>query len=301
MVNNPSLKILIAYHKKDKLFKNNYIVPIHLGRAIAQQKSKDGKISQQELDWLLHNMIGDDTGDNISHLNRCFNEMTAIYWAWKNYDKLGSPDFIGFMHYRRLFDFSEYFSPSGTSILQKICMEEKNILEILEKYNLIFHRKFLFSPKLDKGRIGFDYYQKNIRLSPQYYPELYKKYKLFKSDLSFSHYNMFIMRKQDFFQYCETIFDILLKTYNEFIQSQGEPPFPRYIGFASEYLTSFYLDTLKEKSNINALNVRIRFLYNPIIYNWQLFILWFKTKILKQKKYEKQYRALYVHKHMNFR
>lgn len=301
MKESPTLKILIAYHKKDKLFKNNFIVPIHLGRAVAKENSKDGKMSKKDLKWLTKNMIGDNTGDNISHLNRCFNEMTAIYWAWKNYDKLGNPDYIGFMHYRRLFDFSEFFSPSGTSTLKKICLEEKNILQILQKYNLIFHRKFLFSPKLDKGRIGFEYYQKDIRLSPKYYPTLYKKYKLFKSDMAFSHYNMFIMRRQDFFQYCETIFDILFTVYNKFIKSAGSPTIPRYVGFASEYLTSFYLDTLKEKDDINALGVRIRFLYKKIPYNWQLFKLWFKTKILRKQKYFKAYRAMYIHKHMNFR
>ena len=35
--------------------------------------------------------------------NRNINELTALYWAWKNYDKLGNPDYIGLMHYRRQF------------------------------------------------------------------------------------------------------------------------------------------------------------------------------------------------------
>lgn len=52
-------------------------------------------------------MIGDDTGDNISALNDSYNEMTALYWAWKNYDKLGNPDYIGLMHYRRHFVLNE--------------------------------------------------------------------------------------------------------------------------------------------------------------------------------------------------
>ena len=32
---------------------------------------------------MLENMIGDDTGDNISHLNRTLNKLTSMYWAWK--------------------------------------------------------------------------------------------------------------------------------------------------------------------------------------------------------------------------
>lgn len=298
---SPSVKIIVAYHKKEELFKNDFIVPIHLGRALAKERAKQNSLAASELQWFVQNMIGDDTGDNISHLNHCFNEMTGMYWAWKNYDQLGSPDFIGFMHYRRLFDFSEYFRPTGSSLLEKCCLEKKYVLEILKDYNLIFHRKIIFSPILDKGRIGFDFYRKNIPLSPQYYPELYKKYKLFKADLSFSHYNMFIMRKDDFFEYCETMFDILINTYNQLIRQTGTTPIPRYIGYASEYLTSFYLDTLKERKNINARSVRIHFLYEKIPYNLKLLILWFKTKILKQKQYYNTYRALYIHKKMNFR
>lgn len=36
-------------------------------------------------------------------MNSELNELTSIYWAWKNYDWTGT-DFIGFNHYRRFFD-----------------------------------------------------------------------------------------------------------------------------------------------------------------------------------------------------
>ena len=104
----PKVKILISYHKPAVLLKDEVLTPIHVGRALATQSSKDGSISEEDYKWMLDNMIGDDTGDNISHLNRTLNELTAIYWAWKNYDKLGNPDYIGFMHYRRLLVFNEY-------------------------------------------------------------------------------------------------------------------------------------------------------------------------------------------------
>ena len=33
--------------------------------------------------------------------------MTSLYWAWKNYDALGNPDYVGLMHYRRHFVWRE--------------------------------------------------------------------------------------------------------------------------------------------------------------------------------------------------
>lgn len=77
-----------------------------MSRALATQSSKYGSMSEEDYKWMLDNMIGDDTGDNIFHLNRSLNELTAVYWAWKNYDKWGNPDYIGFMHYRRHLNFN---------------------------------------------------------------------------------------------------------------------------------------------------------------------------------------------------
>lgn len=54
-------------------------------------------------------MHKDNIGENISELNPLLNEMTAIYWFWKNYRPL--PDYVSFNHYRRLFkqtDIADY-------------------------------------------------------------------------------------------------------------------------------------------------------------------------------------------------
>lgn len=85
-MNRPKCKILISYHKKDFLLKDDILTPIHAGRANALKKEPN-----ESLEWLLKNMIGDNTGDNISDRNGSYNEMTSVYWAWKNYDALGNP------------------------------------------------------------------------------------------------------------------------------------------------------------------------------------------------------------------
>ena len=99
---NTKVKILVCYHKPDVLVKDDVFTPIHVGRALARQRAKEG---DKNFEWMLENTIGDDTGDNISNKNMSFNELTAVYWAWKNYDKLGNPDYIGLCHYRRYFLF----------------------------------------------------------------------------------------------------------------------------------------------------------------------------------------------------
>lgn len=90
------VKILVSYHKPSLLLKNDIMLPIHAGRSVARHPSKDGAISDSSYNWLIENMIGDDTGDNISAKNRFYNEVTSIYWAWKNAAKLDNPDYIGF-------------------------------------------------------------------------------------------------------------------------------------------------------------------------------------------------------------
>ena len=50
----------------------------------------------------------DDTGDNISKYNAYFNDLTNIYWAYSNYEKLGNPEYIGFDHYRRILKYNRY-------------------------------------------------------------------------------------------------------------------------------------------------------------------------------------------------
>lgn len=73
--------------------------------------------------------IGDDTGLNISRLNPFLDELTALYWIWKN----TSHTHTGFCHYRRFFT---------VDTNQKIFDAEKilsteEIIKILREYDII--------------------------------------------------------------------------------------------------------------------------------------------------------------------
>lgn len=169
----PRVKILISYHKPAVLLKDEVLTPIHVGRALATQSSKDGSISEEDYKWMLDNMIGDDTGDNISHLNRRLNELTAIYWAWKNYDKLGNPDYIGFMHYRRHLNFNidKKYKENEWGLIDNDIIDDDYINdyhlkadyinELVDKYDILVAKKW----NVNKGNFknNYDVYKKVIK------------------------------------------------------------------------------------------------------------------------------------------
>ena len=94
-----NVKILAVYHNNAQLVQNEILTPILAG---AQRKSAS---------VISGNILRDNDGKNISSKNALYNELTAVYWAWKNYDKLGNPDHIGLCHYRRFFIFQKKRSP----------------------------------------------------------------------------------------------------------------------------------------------------------------------------------------------
>lgn len=85
-------RIFCIYFDKRPIWSSDCVVPIQAGRA------RTG---------VALDMLGDDTGDNISAENARYGEMTAWYWVWKNYlPEHPEVDYIGFSHYRRFLDFA---------------------------------------------------------------------------------------------------------------------------------------------------------------------------------------------------
>ena len=66
------VQIVVATHKKYKMPQDDMYLPLHVG---AEDKiDKDGN----PLDFGYQK---DNTGDNISHLNPSYCELTGLYWA----------------------------------------------------------------------------------------------------------------------------------------------------------------------------------------------------------------------------
>jgi lipopolysaccharide biosynthesis glycosyltransferase len=236
-----SIKILVGYHKPAQLLKSDILVPIHLGRACATQASKDGAMSEEDYQWMLDNMIGDDTGDNISSLNRYFCELTAFYWAWKNYDKLGNPDYIGFMHYRRWFEEKDIQNSLNFDICAPFNKFDGNVIE--KQFNKLHGTNDL--------RVVLD------DLTSKYpsYKEVTKQY--LQSTSGF-FCNMFIMKKELFLEYCSFLFSLLLPLYAKKDYTEYTPYNTRMPGFIAERLTGIFISQ-KAKEGKNVLKCHAKF------------------------------------------
>ena len=233
---NPSLKILVCYHKPATLVENEIFVPIHVGRA-QTAFGKDGTIDAGERQWLYDHMIGDDTGENISDKTLIYSELTALYWAWKNYDKLGNPDYIGLMHYRRFLIFHPEKSTSDDwwkkfggfrpdilteEIINKY-LSSDYIRRDIEKYDIyLYERPSTKDPKVTEGENRASRWACELRLSldcmKEEYPELYETAQEYLSRTVGNRCNLMVMRREAFFEYCEFIFEFLGKLENRIAQ-----------------------------------------------------------------------------------
>lgn len=273
-----NIKILIALHKPALLPKGKYFLPVHVGRDIAQQKSKDGIIKKKDLSWLLQNTVGDNTGDNISSLNRYYNECSALYWAWKNYDKIGNPDYIGLNHYRRYFCFNDgYFDSYHQSdyekglcfipenrLTSKVChkvgLTDKSIEKVCKNAEIIVTRdaRLDIAYQSKKTNLRGDYETSlsgckvkdfdlmiNIVLKkyPQYTDVINKKINGYEKSL----YQLIIMKREIFFEYCSFLFAVLEEINNKVDFSDYTINGQRTLGYLAEILLSIYIWDVEEK------------------------------------------------------
>lgn len=255
-----TIKILICYHKESFLLKDEIFVPIHVGRKLAFDKiDKESK----QYKWLSENLIGDDTGDNISDRNSYYNELTATYWAWKNYDQLGNPDYIGLMHYRRHFIFKEIDGVSDVTLkytpdyLDIINYSSENVQKLIEKYDFICHRgqvEGIEKHYADNHKV------KDLHLAIEIlknkYPDYSKCAEAYLKQKEGSFCNMFIFPKKMFFEYCEWLFDILFEF--EKLVNMSEKRM-----FISERLTGIFIQN-KINQGLNYGRLPITLIKEPL-------------------------------------
>lgn len=183
-----------------------YICPIQVGASLTEQSVADRR---------------DDTGDNISHKNRDYCELTATYHTWKN----DTSSYKGICHYRRVFALEDV----ELSLLV-------NIADVILPYPTIHFPNIMDQHSRYVGEAEWQALRQAVtECEPAYAAELDQIF----SDRYFYNFNMLVARAEVFDEYARWMFSILKRT-EEIIEERGILPSKRYAGYLGENLTTFY-------------------------------------------------------------
>ena len=202
------IKILVASHKPDKVYRDDVYTPIHVGRAVSKYKEE------------MADMIGDDTGDNISTKNGTYCELTATYWAWKN---LKDVEYVGLAHYRR------YFETKFTN---------ENVDKIFESCDVVIAQPYLHD-RYNEMKMARTLVMEDEVIFLMVFKKLYPEYEQTLIDYLYGFkdypYNMFVMKKKTFDEYCTFLFAILSEC-EKLMKPMSYTSSNRRLGYIAEYL-----------------------------------------------------------------
>lgn len=217
---NKKVTIYVATHKKWNFPKDKIYVPIRVGAAL---NSDD------------FGYIRDDEGENISNKNKSFCELTATYWILKN----SNADIVGLTHYRRYF-----YKKFKTSNLKNV-LDEKDILTILNKYDIIVPNKtYIIKHNVEQSWKSTHIYKDYIecrKIVSQLYPDYLEAFDKVSNSKILYTCNMFISDKKIFDEYYNWLFDILFELEKIVDLSNYDDYNKRLYGFMSERLFNVWL------------------------------------------------------------
>ena len=127
-------------------------------------------------------------------------EGLKIYYIWKKYKKKNiSSKYVGFVHYRRVFDFKNKIP---------------NLNKIFTQYDLIINKRINFNitikTQFANNHIG-KFMDEIEEIIKENFTEYYSYAEKFLNKNFFSCCNIFIMKQKDFIKYGEFVFGVLLE------------------------------------------------------------------------------------------
>ena len=226
------IKLFICCHQPALVPEHPLLVPIQMGAALADSR--------------FPGFLYDDVGDNISHKNRSYCELTAQYWAWKNVQA----DYYGFFHYRR------YLYPDinakrpyrierepDISLLDKLGYTA--FTDLIPQYGLILPKgENMYVPVREHYAGAPFHHRKDLALVEQIvrerHPEMGKAVDGYLSGTVCYFGNIFIMKRQVFHNYCAWLFSILEEFDRRADTSSYSPQEQRVDGYLGERLLGVY-------------------------------------------------------------
>lgn len=249
---SPVIKIFVS-HRIDmdcEGFQNPLFVPVRCGATY---------------DKRVHvSMLGDNTGDHISHKHPLLSELTVQYWAWKNQEA----DYYGLCHYRRFWNFSaQRYAPSAYGTVQeeyiseasqqKYSLDETSMRQCIEAHDLILPEP------INVGKLPGRY--KNLKdqfcrasstltqkdfevmesLLQEKDPEMFACAKAYFSGQHVYFCNMGIMKAEIFHAYCSWLYPLLFELEKRLDFTHYSEESLRTLGHLAERLFGVFVTYLK--------------------------------------------------------
>ena len=232
---NPNIQIIIATHKEYQMPSDSMYLPLHVG---AEGKS------------LNFGYAKDNTGDNISDLNASFCELTGLYWAWKNL----SSNYIGLAHYRRHFSMRKKNKNPFDNVLGY-----EEIKPYLGKIKVFTPNKRKYYIESLYSHYSHSHYSEHLDITREIIQEKYPEYldvfdKVMKQTYGYM-FNMMIMQKEYFDQYCAWLFDILFELQKRVDMPELSTFQARFYGRVSEIIFNVWLQRQLESGNLHSTEV----------------------------------------------
>lgn len=217
------LILLVAAHKADPNTRvGGAYLPVQAGKAL-----------HPDLDLGYQN---DNEGDNISSRNASWNELTVLYWGWKN---LKDVKYLGLNHYRRYF--------KGVT--------EENIDSLMQGYDMIAVKQSEYMLSNHERPANLI----NVTTCEDYYifadtflsihPEFKKEFiKYFYNSRDSYPFQMFIATKELYDKYCEFMFPVLFEV-EKVMKPHGYSRQNRAIGYMGEWFLGLFITCYHLKVN----------------------------------------------------
>lgn len=233
-----NIKIMIATHKTYQMpIDKQLYMPVFVGSAL-HESVPEGYQSDAE-------------GENISDKNPHYNELTAIFWAWRNL----SADVIGLVHYRRYFVGNKRVGNKFSRVLTYSELES-----LLSDADVLVPKRRRYYVETIESHYRHSHDSRGLDVLGSVIEKSYPKYlDAFNHVLvsrSAHMFNMFIMKKENFDEYAAWLFDVLSQVEQNLDFSTFEGNESRVIGFLSELL----LDTWIQTNNCTYKEVKVQFM-----------------------------------------
>ena len=185
---------------------------------------------------------GDNTGDNISDLNLFINEVTALYWFWKN----ANNSVVGLCHYRRFFTES-----NDDSFAYEKILTQDAALKLLQDYDILvaFHHGDKNQHEIIENDCGIELTNFGEAIIKKYLlqvqPDYIDAFDYVLSSTTFYKCNMFVTRRDIFDAYCKWLFSFIIDATREVLNTTNLASLPwtprRLMSFLAERMFSVWI------------------------------------------------------------